>query len=355
MSTTGVEIGRGGFGRVYDENGSARKKLERDRYTIREGVMLKYMRNSKYVVNIERFNFVDRTLLVEKWDMSLNNALLQYDFNEKQKNKILHDVLCGLSHIHQAGFVHADVTLANILIKTNNTFKACICDLGLTSLKNYSKVAYTAPGYAPPIPVQSHGHDMFGLAICMLYLYTGKKMSKQYKQKELRSRINNSNIPEKVKKILVKMCPDNLLEAVTADACLKYMFNETTTFDLPEILCYKNILRDEYVNHMKIEMEKIATNYNIKRSVRCYTCVLQFLCSPEGFSEEGYPISPSFYMLYATAALYIYMSLFGATNLNLELCLTINDNKYTKDEFYTALNRLVLSDNFNAMTLVGVE
>lgn len=352
---TAVVLGKGGFGEVVEEGKSARKQLDRDRYVIREAFMLKYMNASKFIVNIEKVNIVNKSILIEKWDMSLSTFIRNYHPNEKQKMKILHDVLCGLSHMHSIGLVHADVTSNNILIKTKN-FRACICDLGLTSIREYSKVEGTAPGYAPMVPVKSYGHDMFGLTISMLELFAGFKAIKKFTQLKLRDIIStNKDIPKKVANVMKRMCPDDLTTAITADECLQYLFGEETIFEVPKILKYPSLIKKEYDDYLKNEILTLSKEYKINRGMRAYICLIQFLSSPDGFSEERYPIDPKYYLLYAISALFIYMSLFGNTKLDIEMCLSITNNQYSKDDFYFAINKLFMSENFCAMTLASVR
>src|SRR4030042_3113594 len=197
-------LGAGGFGTVTDEGKYAKKHLKKRTHTIREVLMSKYLRDSDYIIDIEAYDLVNMTICTRKWDCSLRDCMTKYKLSEKTKMGILHDVLCGLCDVHRVGALHADVTLSNILIKTSN-FRACLCDLGLSSIKNYSRVDGTAPGYKPKKVIPCHGHDMFGLAVCMACLFGDYKIYEQKSASELRKTIRASNISDKMKSILIRM------------------------------------------------------------------------------------------------------------------------------------------------------
>lgn len=346
-------LGEGGFGMVTDEGDRARKHLRELHHTIREVVMMKYMRSSEYIIDIESYNLQSRTICSTKWSCSLRDCIINYDLTEKQKMKVLHDILTGLCHFHQVDIVHADMTLQNFFVNTKK-FSACIGDLGLSSITDYARVYGTAKGYSPMTPVKCHGHDMFGLAVSMTCLFSHFKICDRMSPKQLRDTIRESTMNTKLKNIFIQMCPDNPRDAITAAKCLHELFGETTHFEVPKVDLYKCIIEDQICTHIESEARKISEAYDVKRGKRFYRCFIQFLSSPESRSDlsvDGEEIDIKFYDLYIVSGMYLYACLFGRSKLTMDESMKLLEERYSEDDFYYAVAKLIQSENFINLSL----
>jgi serine/threonine protein kinase len=341
-------IGRGGFGWVTAEGKLARKQFKKTEHLVRELVMLRYMRNSPYIVKLRSHNFDRLTICCDKWSCSLRDALLQYNILPEHKLKILKHALYGLTHMHSADLVHSDVTLANIFVNVK-TWRTCLGDLGLSSIKEYSRVKQTAEGYAPENPIPCPGHDMFGLAVCMYTLFSNTKLFKKKKASELRKLIAEAHsIPRKLKKVFQQMCPDDPRNAITSARALKEIFDKTTTFELPDVEIYSALPSHENRKAIFEHVKNLAAIYKINRSRHCYEAIIQLLSGPA--SEF---ISIDYYDLYIVAAVYIYGCLYGRSHFSLEVALESISGIYTKEHFLIAVQELIQDPNFVALSVVS--
>jgi serine/threonine protein kinase len=343
-------IGQGGFGVVTEEGGLAKKKFERLHHMIRELAMLRYMRHSGYIVKVEKQNFKAMTISCKKWHCCLHEAMVKKRIPAACKLQIFKDVLYGLCHIHEAGIVHSDITPGNILVNTKS-WKACLCDLGLSSITNYCRVYQTAEGYAPEKPVPCPGHDMFGLAVSMIGLFGNTPIYKKKTARELREIItNHPAIPDKLKKVLCRMCPDDPRKAITSKEVLWTVFQEKTSFDLPEVELYEVTVPDETKQYIQEKVAQISKIYKINREQRCYSVLLQFFSGPEGQKarEECYD-------LFIVSALYIFACLYGRSYFTKEEALKTLRGDYSEEDLLIVAEMFVQDNNFITMTLVSTK
>lgn len=346
----GKVIGEGGFGVVTEEGNLARKHFKKLTHLVRELTMLRYMRSSGYIVKVEKNNFMDLSICCRKWSCSLYDAILKETIELKEKLQIFQDVLHGLCHMHQAGLVHSDVTLSNILVN-KKTWRACLCDLGLSSITNYSRVKQTARGYAPENPVPCQGHDMFGLTVCMIDLFGGVMIRVKKNAAQLRQIIKtNPNIPNKLRPILCKMCPDDPCEAISSAKVLWDVFQQKTSFPLPEVDLYKVTVPEKINLYLREQMKALSETYKINRGQRCYRVLVQFFSSPHGSQ-----VDEKYYDLYMMAAMFIFASLYGESHFNEVEALECLRNEYDHEEFLEVVELLVQDNNFIASALVSAQ
>jgi hypothetical protein len=252
--------------------------------------------------------------------------------------------------MHQAGLVHSDVTLSNILINTK-TWRACLCDLGLSSITDYSRVHQTARGYAPENPVPCQGHDMFGLTVCMIDLFAEIKIYKKKTAAELRNLARTEpKIPKSLRPILCKMCPDDPKEAILSKDVLWKVFEEKTEFDLPEVELYKVSVEEHLQVYLQEQMMALWKVYNINRCKRCYRCLIQFLSGPEGSKVEE-----AFYDLYMVAALYVFACLYGKSAFTKDEALETLHGAYSEDTFLIAVQTFINNGNFVTSSIVSMK
>lgn len=342
-------LGEGAYGTVTSEGNLARKHFKTFDSMVREMIMLKYMKHSGKIVEVHGYNFANKSITMTRKDKSLMDLLQEGRLTETRKLSIFRDVLKGLVHIHKAGLIHTDVTVGNILFD-ESTEEACLCDLGLSSIKKYSSVHNTAPGFCPKKTKSCHGHDMYSLAVCMYVTFSYGKLKKYREASELRQLIRSSNIQPKVKEVMLKMVPDNVLEAITAEKALFELYRAKTNFELPDLTLYKVRLKDSLAEKIRSEMEALSNKYDINRGIRCYRCLVQFFSSPEGSK-----ISIDYYDLYIVTAMYMYSCLYGSKNFAQEDILGVLDNRYSKEDFLNTLQVLISDSNFIAISLTSTH
>lgn len=174
--TTGNEIGRGGFGIVYDAvgddgNNYAVKYLNPAAFQQQEHPMLvrRFEREVRYQQMVEHPNVlpvVAHNLTVNPpwFAMPLAVGSLKDDFEADKTlggapKKPLFDILAGLEALHQRGLRHRDLKPANVLklAQPDGTFLYSISDFGLTtpgvgqtSTLTGSNMAGGTPLYRPP-------------------------------------------------------------------------------------------------------------------------------------------------------------------------------------------------------------
>lgn len=127
-------LGRGAYGVVVKTRCGRAIKWVRagasteDVYHDRELEALDYCRHPNVVSLIESTKYNgDLYLVLECWSTSLAFQLRRPAFTLDQGNWILMNVLRGLAHIHECGYIHRDLKPANILL---NTDSVCIADFG---------------------------------------------------------------------------------------------------------------------------------------------------------------------------------------------------------------------------------
>ncbi|CAG8496603.1 11765_t:CDS:2 [Ambispora leptoticha] len=102
------------------------------------------------------------------------------NISQKEVARIARDILNGLKHVHEAGIIHRDIKLENILMAANNDVK--IADFGVCSLTPTSTTGMvgTIPYMAPDVVNVNENNpystkaDIWSLGICVLELLTGK-------------------------------------------------------------------------------------------------------------------------------------------------------------------------------------
>lgn len=350
-------LGAGSFGNVTGKNNEATKKFKTLRHFIQEVILTIYMRKSRYIINLNKYNIENLEMKTERWSCSLRDSYRKIRFTEKQKMRIFIDMVKGLSHLHERQIVHSDFKPSNILINLE-TKRAVICDLGLSSVMMYAKKDQTAPAYRPKKTKHIYGHDMFGLCLTSYELISGKPIPKEYmrddyhdkkrnrtmyhfKQKDLR-KVIRTNIKSKFyQKILCKMIPDNIDDAITPKQILQEYFNETTKIGLPEIFDVSNEKISKENDIYLIQMTgMMAESLNIKRDKRCYYCIRQYLMSPESKYTKK-----DDYQYVVGSMLVIFSSVFGR-GIELKDIMKMTE-PCKKDEIYykKIINDIFKNDN----------
>ncbi|QWF84961.1 serine/threonine-protein kinase [Amycolatopsis sp. CA-230715] len=124
---------------------------------------------------------------------------------------IARDILSGLAHIHELGFVHRDLKPENVLVG-NNSYK--IADFGTTRLVETMNLGLTmAPlgtvPYAPPergTPTPTPSYDIYSFAVLAVVCLTGQVPSTAA---EVQEKFNDLDIPPDISDALALALSEN--------------------------------------------------------------------------------------------------------------------------------------------------
>lgn len=364
---TNMELGKGTYGMVtVDKNNPnlAVKKFTVTAELVQEASMLLYLRGIPNVLKINSFNIGNKTITSEKWDTTLKETIYKSKLSRSQKLTIFEDLLTGLAHMHSLDVVHGDFKLSNILVNYNphanhnEMYRACICDVGLTSLSQYAKVTRTADPYRPAKPKRHYSHDMFGLCVSMCKLFAGisimggkteEQISKGRWPSELRELIlNNSDkfYSKELRDLLLSFVPDDSSQCLTATNALSNFFGiRISNIRKPNYQIYSPILSSEMTTYVENSIVGLYKEFGFNRNLRCLVVTMNHFNNPS-FSGD--------YQLYIVASIIIYYSLFGGerafnTNTALEAC----DNRFTRLEIHNATKNLLSSQNYLNHTLLS--
>ena len=124
-------------------------------------------------VKEENENFVLPVIVMERYDITLNNFIITARPSVDERLYIVQKMICGIDYIHSQHIIHYDLKPENIMITTRNKhLHLYIVDFGLAkrSTDPYTKFHHksgTPPWMAPEI-FRGEGHDfpadLFALA-----------------------------------------------------------------------------------------------------------------------------------------------------------------------------------------------
>ncbi|KAL2529747.1 serine/threonine-protein kinase/endoribonuclease IRE1b-like [Forsythia ovata] len=99
--------------------------------------------------------------------------------------KLMSDIVCGLSHLHELGIIHRDLKPQNVLVIKERSISAKLSDMGISkhlagdmsSTKNAT--GYGSPGWQAPEQLlckrQTRALDLFSLGCILFFCITGGK------------------------------------------------------------------------------------------------------------------------------------------------------------------------------------
>lgn len=118
------------------------------------------------------------TVRTKKADGDLEKQVNQGKITFPESLAIASQVLNGMSNLHEAGFIHGDIKLENVLIyqQSDGTLEARISDFGKTQSLEEGKTTIHAgnPRYAAPEGRQSQKGEVFGTAIMLIRILEGE-------------------------------------------------------------------------------------------------------------------------------------------------------------------------------------
>jgi serine/threonine protein kinase len=109
-------------------------------------------------------------IVMRRYCLTLNQWLRtkpSYD----SRFKILKEIIRIIKEIHNAGVIHADLKLENIML--TDTGEVRIIDWGLSSFKGYARIQGTTKTYRPRQLIQHYCHDIYSLGVIMIQLILG--------------------------------------------------------------------------------------------------------------------------------------------------------------------------------------
>lgn len=350
-------LGSGSYGTVAVFNGMAVKKFNRLCDIIQETCALKYLNDCEYVVKYIGVDFDKLELYMTLHDTSLRKWMQQnaYDSGSlyaKKAHKICHDVLLGLSELHDRGLVHGDIKPGNILINfedkktSDNLPLAVLGDCGFVSVAKYAKVYSTARNYKDPIVKPQSSHDMYSFGICFLELVCNINLPHKITYSLLYNIVDKNVNNKDYKKILFALFDPEHNKRPTARQILKSLYNVIPKkhVNIPKFPKIGPNKKYSIVYNMIISACK---QYDLNRAKKIYYSLL-------GFYEEN-NIDPTDHVYYCSAALMISSCLFSnkSSHFAVEhatiLCKkfkTIGRNECSKYDIYKSIDRLINSEIF---------
>jgi len=303
-------LGKGSYGMVVVQDGSAVKKFKKLSHLVQEYAAMRYLENTGVTVRAEGINFRQKKLAMELYDNSLRKWI-ENRGDKLTRDEImtaLHDILEGLAVLHAKGLAHGDLKPGNILVKSK-PFGCVLGDLGFVSVARYSKCERTAPAYRDPVVKCATSHDMFSFGVICLELLGGLHFRKEAKysrlREEARKHLRNRRYRELVLSLLSRRHEDrpSALEAMEAlfgqtpsRRLLSYARPAPVSFEGFEEYekWYSEVSRRFTINRPKRGAEAIVQyfrRHNPPASERtfmmlCCMMVQSAVFGPSGFSED---------------------------------------------------------------------
>ena len=222
----GKKIGRGHFSTVYETTNSngamfalkIQKSAKSYRISAREEIMIHEQLNKSdkdgkdnVCIMINSFShsmssgkhfcmiFPKMSLDIDKFASTFEDSKIPLDTT----SKIAHDILMGLSFLHNTGFIHADLKPENLLVKTedgSNSF--LITDLGTACVIGDREYSYLQTSHyrSPDIILQHRSWnekiDIWSLGCILFELITGRYLFRGETQEDyMTSFIETIGIP----------------------------------------------------------------------------------------------------------------------------------------------------------------
>ena len=161
---------------------------------------------------------------------SLNKVIYKGLFSEKQKVKIILDILEGLDYAHSKGVIHRDIKPSNILINESNEIK--IIDFGISKIKNsmyndFTTKNYLTPKYASPEQRQLKNidfrSDIYSVGIVIAEILLEKEFEFE---EDIIDYVKNSELDERYISIILSMITVEVGNRINTVSELRNSFQE---------------------------------------------------------------------------------------------------------------------------------
>ena len=161
---------------------------------------------------------------------SLNEVIYKGVFSEKQKIKIILDILEGLDYAHSKGVIHRDLKPSNILIDESNQIK--IIDFGISKLKDsmykdFTVKNYLTPKYASPeqklLKNLDFRSDIYSVGIVIAEILLEREFEFEENIIEV---VKNSELEEHFKNLLLNMIAKEVKNRISTVSELRSRFQE---------------------------------------------------------------------------------------------------------------------------------
>lgn len=323
-------MGRGTYGSVYktgSDNVNVVKKMveEYDWVAIREILNLRYinLHHPSPGVNIEDFNYYSRSIILEYCDINLQDWLSGKK-SYKERENIAKMVIGLVFSLHQIGIIHADLKLANIMLKNG---RPTLIDFGFSGPDGWSFTNHTTPIYKDRFNTKSFEADIYALGIILIEILTGVLF-------------NNIPDPIKIKKLIKlidkkyrKVIQNMITEPEYRPNIVDIMIVFNIAPDIPKLIKY-NDYEGMISNETKIWINKSVRSCNISGPHK--VCDLFSLLGLFSVYEDFY----TNVQIYCVALLYIYGSYFYS-NVNFDGMISLCPSKFSKNEAIRQINEKI--------------
>jgi serine/threonine protein kinase len=342
-------LGQGSYGEVYIRDGKAVKKFSKLSHLIQEYMALKYLDGCEYVVHSKGVEFNNLELHMKLYDCSLRKWLEDKrehgKANKSNLMKIIHDILMGLTELHDRELAHGDLKPGNILIR-NNPLKAVLGDCGFVSIAKYAKVDRTAAIYRDPIVSHDPSHDMFSFGICFLEMMGEIKINRQANYEELKQVVRDKIDDPDHRKIIYNLLHEDKERRPSARSLLYRLFKEnppkwirpgSNIIDGSKSGSNRvviSVLLDDR-KYIRSLMKATAYRFEINRGKKGYGALLSYI--------DNHKIDSSQHRIYTAVTLMILSSIFGKSGFREQEVIALCENRYNLSFIYNILDDM-LSD-----------
>lgn len=330
-------LGQGTFGTVTKHGNTAVKKFKKLSSLVQEVFITSYISRSPQIIKLMGCDFKEMTMTTQLWKCSLADAIGSRRMTLDGKVSIMKDLLVGVAIVHGLFVVHADLRSSNILV--NSTYdRAVIVDFGLSSTNNCAKVHQTTDNYQPQTPSSYNGHDMYGLAVSLLEMFSGNRIGRKQKPSVLRRYARENMSSDLLARAIVRMVPDNPRDAVDAKEILSDTFR--IRMDEPSYVVSdrSGVLTSSLSDHIKSCAKTKASLLGLCKSPRYVLCVLWYL-SKRSVGQ----ITSSLLLRTIEVMALIWSSVFGPRGYDEKAVL--KSGKLSEDDIFATLAD-ILGDTF---------
>jgi len=320
-------LGEGTFGKVEAKGNYAIKHFNKLHHLIAEVFVTRYT-GSEHIIELRRCNFAELTMTMDRWDASLAHVL-NGSLSYSQKVKIHKCIVKALIELQSKYIVHCDIKPDNVLVDHTRT-KAILADCGVSSISNRAKIQCTPKGFTHPNTVSHKSHDLFGLAIITLQIFTSCSIMEWKNKEQLREKIRRYMKDGKLAYATINLIKDDPLKCWDARKFMFYLYREDYS-----PICKKLIVHQSYDEELKLivynKIRELTKKYNTKRSRRCNDCAISLLTrlKPDNAQIE----------LYVYAFVMIFAAVFGSASIRKEM--VINDWGLNIEKMYACFSTII--------------
>lgn len=227
-------LGSGTYGHVYNDGYNAVKVFKDGTAYMKELLSYRILRNNPDIIQLKSWNMNELSITITKGDDNLLHWYKMRKFvnmTNLEKLNLVKGFLRATVLIHglnvdkdgKSIINHTDISLANILIKDNQTL---LCDLGLVSKCENAHSYMTSPGYRE---IETHNdkyHDIFSIGVVLMCVF-GKYKRKKFPDRDYISKFLGTVTEENVAIVINRCTFNNRNNRPTSLEIYQFLYKET--------------------------------------------------------------------------------------------------------------------------------